>query len=95
MKDHEEGSEARDIASTDEANFKRLERRIEEVALGQKEPTLKIWDVVSPFTARVLEHLLSGCFRMPSIPVYDGKTDPGFTLILFHHGCFCKEQVPK
>ena len=57
--------------------FKRLERRIEEVALGQQESIPKVGEAVSPFTARVLEHLLPDRFRMPSIPVYDGKTDPG------------------
>ena len=30
-----------DSASTNETDFKRLKRRIEEVALGQKDPTLK------------------------------------------------------
>lgn len=46
------------------------------MALVQKEPTPKIGETVSLFTARVLEHSLSEHFRMPSIPAYDGKTDP-------------------
>lgn len=50
MKDHEEGSQTGDSASTDEAHFKRLEHWIEEVALGQKELTLKIGDALSLFT---------------------------------------------
>ena len=75
MKDHGGSSETSDSASTNETNFKRLEHRIEEVALGQKEPALKIGETVSPFTARVLAQPLLEHFRMPTIPTYDGKTD--------------------
>lgn len=83
MKDHDEGSESGDSASTDEANFKRLERRIEEVAQDQKEPILKIGEAVSPFTAPMLKHPLPDLFRMPSILMYDGNTDPGDHLYTF------------
>jgi len=72
-----ECSETEDSASTNKTNLRRLERRIEEVALGQRESVPKVGEAISPFTARVLEHPLPDRFRMPSIPVYDGKTDPG------------------
>lgn len=57
MKDHRGDSETRDSASTNETNFKILERKIEEVALGLKDPTPKIGGVVSSFIVQVLEHL--------------------------------------
>ena len=83
MKDCGGSSETSDSASTNETNFKRMERRIEEVALGQKEPTLKIGETVSPFTVRVLVRPLPERYRMPTIPAYDGKTDPGDHLDTF------------
>ena len=64
-------------------DFKRLERRIEKVAFGQKDPTPKIRDDVLPFTARVLVYPLPEWFRMPIIPTYDGKTNPSDHLDTF------------
>ena len=66
MKGPKENSESVDSASAKKTLFKRLERQIDEVALGQKDPTPKIGDAVSPFTARVLEYPLPD--RLPSIP---------------------------
>ena len=83
MKGLEVNSITGDNASTNETKFKRLERRIEEVTLGQKDPTPKIEDTTSLFMARVLEHLMPDRFRMPSILTYDGKMDPGDHLDTF------------
>ena len=94
MRDHDD-SETVDSVSTNETNFKRLERRIEEVALGQNEPTLKIGEMVSPFTARVLKHPLSDRFMMPNIPTYNGKTNPGDHLDTFSSWMLLQGACPK
>lgn len=95
MKDPEENSKIRDSPSTNETNFKRLEHRIEEVALGQNNPTLKIRDTISAFTARVLEHPPADHFRMPSIPTYDGKMNPGDHLNTFTSRMLLQGAGPK
>ena len=53
------------------------------MALGQKDSIPRVGDTTSPFTARVLEYLLPNRFRMPNIPTYDGKKDPGDPLDTF------------
>ncbi|XP_077245996.1 uncharacterized protein LOC143885825 [Tasmannia lanceolata] len=76
-----------------------IDHRIEELANDQGRPTSNTFSRRSPFTDNVLGTLKPKGFKMPSVPQYDGTTNPVdhletfITIMLLHgasNGFFCR-----